>query len=203
MKNKSKYFLIIVLIITALSSCKAQENLIVKKIDEAGSNQALEDSVINNLRNNNDIVIAYAVENFAWVRKINYTIIAQKNGEWKGYQYNVSLMKQNPSQSIVSAKINKNACDSLVAYLLQTNAWKIKGDSGSNFCVNGSKNCNINDAASGRLWVITKKTVFNPSYYAPEFYEKCCPDKDRALFLSIKNKIENSVSINNAQGSNM
>jgi hypothetical protein len=203
MMKKVKAFLFTVLIIAAFASCKAQQNLLIQKIDEAGSNQVLEDSIINNLRNNNDIVIAYAVENFAWVRKINYTILAQKNGEWKGYQYNVSLMKQNPSQSITSINIKKNACDSLMNFIAQTKAWTIKGDNDSSFCANGSKNCNINDASSARLWIITKKTVFNSSYYAPEFYETCCPDKERALFLSIKNKIENSVSISSEQGSNM
>ena len=130
-------------------------------------------------------------------------ILAQQNGNWKGYQYKLNLMQQNPSQSITSININKNACDSLLIHIIQTNAWTIKGDSGSNFCSNGNKNCNINDAASERLWIITKKTVFNPSYYAPGFYEKCCPDKDRALFLSIKNKIENSVSNSSEQDSNM
>ena len=201
--KKAEIFLFGMFLTAVFTSCKAQQNLVIQQLDEAGSNQALEDSVINNLRNNNDIVIAYAVENFAWVRKINYTIIAQKNGEWKGYLYNVNLMKQNPSQSIAPANINKNACDSLMSYLIQSKAWTIKGDSGGNFCTNGSKNCNINDAASARLWIITKKTVFNPSYYAPEFYENCCPDKDRALFLSIKNKIENSIAISSEQGSNM
>src|SRR4051812_5930451 len=109
--KKVEIFLFAMFITASCASCKAQQNSIIQKIDEAGSNQVLEDTVINNLRNNNDIVIAYAVENFAWVRKINYTIIAQQNGEWKGYQYNVSLMKQNPSQSIVSGSVNKNACD--------------------------------------------------------------------------------------------
>jgi hypothetical protein len=202
MKNKGKYFLFGVCIIVVLvASCKAQENLSVKKIDDAGTNQDLEDSVISNLRSNNDIIVAYAVENFAWARSINYIILAQKNGEWKGFRYKRSLMKQNPSQSISSVSINNNACDSLLTYVLQTNAWSIKGDNGETFCTNGSKNCNINDAASGRLWIITKKTVFNPSYYAPEFYEKCCPDKDRALFLSIKDKIENCTG--SEQGINM
>ncbi len=201
--KKGKFLLLGVFVTAVLASCKAQENLIIKKIDEAGTNQVLEDSVINSLRNDNDIVIAYAVENFAWVKKIDFIILAQKSGNWKGYQYKLNLMQQNPSHSITSITTDKNACDSLLTYITQTNAWTIKGDSGSNFCSGGNKNCNINDAASGRLWIITKKTVFNPSYYAPEFYEKCCPDKDRALFLSIKNKIEKSVSISTEEDGNM
>lgn len=193
--KKLKYILFTACIIIVVASCKAQKNSVIKQVDIAGNNQPLEDSVINNLRRDNDILIAYAVENFAWVKTINYLIIAQKNDEWKGYEYKVNLMKQNPSQNISPININKASCDSLIDYIMQTKAWTIKGDNGTNFCTNGSKNCNINDAASARLWIITKKTVFNPSYYAPEFYETCCSDKDRALFLSIKNKIESGVNI--------
>lgn len=203
MMKTAKTFLFITFMITVLTSCKAQQNSFIQKMDEAGTNQDLEDSVISNLRINNDIVIAYAIENFAWVKKIDFIILAQQNGNWTGYSYKRNLMQQNLSQSITSININKNACDSLLTYIIQTNAWTIRGDSGSNFCSNGNKNCNINDAASERLWIITKKTVFNPSYYAPEFYEKCCPDKDRELFLSIKKKIENSVSNSSEQDSNM
>ena len=32
------------------------------------------------------------------------------------------------------------------------------------------------------LWIITKTAAINPSYYAPEFYENCCPEKQRGLF---------------------
>jgi hypothetical protein len=191
-----KLFLLGIFVIT-IASCMAQKNSIITAVDQAGNNQPLEDSVLNNLRNDNDIVIAYAIENFAWVRKINYTIIAQKNGEWKGYEYERNLMKQNLSQKISSVSVNKTACDSLVNYIMQNKVWTIKGDNGENFCTNGNKNCNIFDVATERLWIITNQTVINPSYYAPEFYEKCCPDKDRALFLSVKKKIENNVSSKN------
>ena len=191
---KNTKFLLSGFFLITLASCMAQKNSIITEVDEAANNQPLEDSVINNLRNDNDIVIAYAVENFAWVKKINYTIVAQKNGEWKGFVYERSFMKQDPSQNINSININKNACDSLIDYIQQAKAWTITGDNGTNFCTNSSRNCNINDAASGRLWIITKKSVINPSYYAPEFYEKCCPDKDRALFLSIKEKIEKAAN---------
>ncbi len=201
--NISKIFLLISFIFMIIISCKAKQTSIINKVDEAAGNKVLEDSVITNLRNNNDIVIAYADENFAWVRKIDYTILAQQNGVWKGYTYKVSLMKLNPSQRISSLNINKNVCDSLVEYLIKNKAWTIKGDTGNVFCANGNANCNINDASSGRLWIITKKAVINPSYYAPEFYENCCPNKERALFLSIKNKIENSVRFNSTQDSNM
>lgn len=190
----TKNFSLLIFVIILFTSCVAQKASIINRFDAAGKDQPLEDSILNNLRNENDIVIAYAIENFAWVKKIGYKIIAQKDGKWQGYDYTVNLMRTDASRSIGPAKINEAVCDSLAAYLTQTNAWKIKGDSGTNFCTNGSTNCNINDAASERLWIITKKTVMNPSYYAPEFYEQCCPDINRALFLSVKKKIESCIT---------
>jgi hypothetical protein len=181
-------------------SCKAQKISVVRQVDSFGNDQPIEDSVIRRLRENNDLIVAYAVENFAWVRSVNYLIIASKNDEWTGYWYYVNLM-HNQSQSNVPgninpAEVNQAACDSLVQFITQTKAWNIRGDSGQNFCPGSNKSCNINDAAGARLWIITQKGLVNPSYYAPEFFEQCCPgDKDRALFLSITKKIQDLVSV--------
>ena len=196
---KRKYFLPFLIIALYGISCSAQKNMLVQQVDNRGNNQIIEDSVIRRLRANNDIVIAYATENFAWVRSISYLIITQNNGEWMGYQYYVNLMRNQPLASapgnINPAIVSAAACDSLLQYLTQHEAWNIKGDAGQNFCPDGNNGCNINDASSARLWIITKKGLANPSYYAPDFFEECCPDKNRALFLSITNKIQNIVAV--------
>ena len=193
-----KQFLVSVIVILALGSCSAQKNSIAEQVDAFGTNQPIEDSVIRRLRGENDLVIAYAIENFAWVRSINYVIIAKKNDEWMGYHYYVNLMRNQTQPSapgnINPAVVNKSSCDSLLEYMQQTKSWTIRGDSGQNFCPNANTSCNINDAPGARLWIITKQALVNPGYYAPEFFEECCPgDKDRALFLSITKKIENIV----------
>jgi hypothetical protein len=195
-----KQLLLPAIIVAVFVSCSAQKNSLMQQVDVLGNDKTIEDSVIRKLRNENDLVIAYAVENFAWVRSINYVIIARKNDEWTGYHYYVNLMR-NQSQpgapgNINPAVVNKSACDSLLQYISQTKAWNIPGDSGQNFCPGSGKGCNINDAAGTRLWIITKKGLINPSYYAPEFFEQCCPgDKDRALFLSITKKIQEIVVV--------
>ena len=38
----------------------------------------IEDSVLQKLQAENDLIIAYAVENFAWVKSIDYHIISAK-----------------------------------------------------------------------------------------------------------------------------
>ena len=161
----------------------------------------MEDSVINNLRNNNDIVIAYAVENFAWVRKINYTFLHKKMDEWKGYHYNVNLMKQNPSQSIVSININKTACDSLMAYIAQTKAWAIKGDNGRIFVQTEVRTVILMMLHQGVYGSSQKKLYSILLIMHLNFMKNVALIKTGALFLSIKNKIETCVD--NEQGTNM
>ena len=196
-KNLFKLICIMALINTG---CSAQKNILENNVDVPGTKQQpIEDSILRKLQTENDLVIAYAVENFAWVRSIDYHIIAQKNNEWKGYSYHLNLM-HNASGSPTIIKdviVNNAACNAALNYINENKAWTIPGDSGNGFCNDGNKNCNINDAASARLWIITKNTVVNPSYYAPEFFEKCCPDKQRGLFVSITKKIAAIFGSNN------
>lgn len=171
--------------------CSAQKTSLISNIETLGNKQAVEDDILHKLQTENDLIIAYAVENFAWVKSMDYHIIAQKDNKWKGYSYHKNLMTTSAGSPtlITEEKVNKAACDSILNYVTEKQAWIIKGDNGENFCTDGNKNCNINDASSLRLWLITKNAVINPSYYAPDFYEKCCPDEQRGLFLSITKKI--------------
>jgi hypothetical protein len=198
MKN---YLKIIIVIMLLNIGCSAQKNSLISNIELAGNKQPVDDETIKKLQNENDLIIAYAVENFAWVKSMDYHIISQKNNEWKGYKYHRNLMTNNAGSptTITSEKINKAACDSILNYITEKKAWTIKGDSEDGFCSNGNKNCNINDASGLRLWLITKNAVINPSYYAPDFFEKCCPNEQRGLFLSITKKIAAAFGDNNEQ----
>ncbi|MBS1744955.1 MAG: hypothetical protein JST21_02170 [Bacteroidetes bacterium] len=173
------------------TGCSAQKNLIEQNINSTGSQQTIDDAELKKLQTENDLVIAFAVENFAWVKSIDYFIIAKNNNGWKGYKYHCNLMQGNAASptSIHSQDVNSTDCDAVVKYISDNEGWNIKGDSGNGFCSDGNKNCNINDAPGSRLWMITKAAYINPSYYAPQFFEKCCPEKQRGIFLSITQKI--------------
>jgi hypothetical protein len=124
----------------------------------------------------------------------------QKGDEWKSLTYQKSLTPSGtPNKLSEPVAVDKAACDALVNYIAENKAWSIPGDSENGFCVNGSKTCNINDAPGARLWLITKNTALAPAYYAPEFYEKCCPEKQRGLFVSITQKISAIVKEKNAE----
>lgn len=182
------------------TGCSAQKNSITESINAAGNKQPVEDAVLQSLQAENDLVIAYAIENYAWAKSIDYRILVQKNNEWKGYSYHKNLRPSStPAKLSEPASIDKTAADALLNYMAENNAWTIPGDSENGFCTDGNKTCNINDAPGARLWMITKTAAIAPGYYAAEFYEKCCPEKQRGLFVSIAKKINALVSVKNAE----
>jgi len=184
------FFKLIIIMAVINSGCSAQKNLLEQNINAISKEQP-EDSVLKKLQSENDLVIAYAIENYAWVKSMDYHIIVQNNNSWKGYTYHLNMMHNNAGSPtvIAPATVDEAACNAILNYLTENKAWEIKGDNGENFCTDGNKNCNINDAANARLWIITKNGSVNPSYYAPDFYEKCCPEKQRGLFVTIAHKI--------------
>jgi len=187
-----KHWLILIIAIVFMNAgCKAQKNMLTENINNAADKQPVEDSILQKLQSENDLVIAFAVEKYAWVRSIDYRILAQNNNEWKGYIYHKNLMSNNTGSPTTASeiKVDKTAADALLNFLTENKAWTIKGDSENGFCADGNKNCNINDAAGSRLWLITKTAAINPAYYAPDFFENCCPEKQRGLFLTITKKI--------------
>lgn len=188
---KQHFFKLFFFMAMVNTGCSAQKNLVEQNINSSGNKQAIEDDELKKLQSENDLVIAFAVENFAWVKSIDYFIIAKNSNGWKGYKYHHNLMRGNAGTptSIQSHDVNSTDCDAVVKYISDNEGWNIKGDSGQDFCSDGNKNCNINDAPGSRLWMITKTAYISPSYYAPQFYEKCCPEKQRGIFLSITQKI--------------
>lgn len=184
----------IILFTTVILSCNNTRVMSANSFDEYARTEQVEDSFLLSLQQSNDVVIAYAIESFAWVKAISYQIITLKDGEWKGYTYNKKITG-GPVETHQNLSISKKDCDDAWKYIQTTEAWKIKGDSGTNFCSGDKKsNCNINDGVTWRLLIITKDKIIDPSYYEPEFYENCCPgNTDRKLFLDVVNKIKKSI----------
>lgn len=196
----SNYLKLIIIMAFMHTGCSAQKTSITENINASANKQPVEDAVLQTLQSENDLVIAYAIENFAWARSIDYRILVQKDNVWKGYTYHKSMMPSgSPAKLSEPATIDKAAAGALLKYIIENNAWAIPGDSEDGFCPNGNKNCNINDAPGARLWMITKTAAIAPGYYAAEFYEKCCPEKQRGLFVSIAKKINAIVSVKNAE----
>ena len=197
MKN---YFILILIAAVMNTGCSAQKNMLAENVNASAKKQIVEDDVLKKLQSENDLVIAYAYENFAWIKSMNYFILAQQNNEWKAYRYYKNLMPNNSGTptSLTPVQADKAASDSLLNYMEENKAWTIPGDGEKGYCADGNKDCNIYDAAGNRLWIITKDAAINPGYYAAEFYEECCPEKQRGLFVSIGKKIQAIVGDDNA-----
>ncbi|CAN5125222.1 hypothetical protein BH11BAC6_BH11BAC6_01560 [soil metagenome] len=155
------------------------------------------DSFLHTLQQNNEVVLAFAVETFAWAKTVNYHIIALNKNEWKGYTYYINKSSGNLSK-LMEVSVSEDECSAVWKFIQDKQAWKIKGDDGTGFCSGSQKsNCNINDGAGWRLLIIIKDKIADPAYYEPAFYEECCPgNEERKLFIEVSDKIKNAVKLN-------
>jgi len=165
--------------------------MFTNQIDEYGSTEQLTDSVLHSLQQNNELILAFAVETNAWVRAVNYKVLAMNKDQWKGYTYYVNNTT-HISSGLKPAEVSNDTCNSLWNFFQTREVPKIIGDNGENYCIGDKKNnCNINDGATWRLILLTKNKVIDLSFYEPEYYENCCPgNADRELFLQAVNKIK-------------
>lgn len=202
-----------VMIISVTSACsqtqKITMNEFIHKVNNATvrSNEEL-DSVLQVLQQQNDLLLVFADENFAWTRTSTYYILAKNKEQWKGYYYkgsNRQMPVPKNETNFVTINVSQDEADSVLNYFNANNLWEVPGDNGKNFCnndssVSGNKpvtsKCNIYDANTWQLFMITKTKVISPSYYAPEFYERCCPgNMHRKHFVEAAKKIKDLVSI--------
>src|SRR6478735_3155632 len=102
-KHSIQFIIIIICMIT--TGCSAQKTMFTENVNAATGKQPVEDSVLQKLQNENELVIAFAIEKFAWVRSIDYHILAQNNNEWKGYVYHKNLMYNNPGSPTAASEI--------------------------------------------------------------------------------------------------
>lgn len=175
-------------------SCRNTKAMSKDTIEQFGREEQVTDSVLHELQKNNDVVIAFAVAHYAWVKMIRYDILAMRNNEWKAYTYTVNNTNHT-SSGLSEVAVLKDSAESVWKFIQQKEAAKIKGDNGEDFCSGDKKStCNINDGANWQLLFITKTSIADPSYYEPQFYENCCPgNTDRQLFIEVANKIKNAV----------
>jgi hypothetical protein len=173
-------------------SCRSSKAMTANPTEQKERQEQLEDSVLINLQQNNELVLAFAVETYAWARTKNYKILTLNNNEWKGYNYKINNSTHS-SSGLIPVTVSADSCDALWKFIKEKDATKITGDNGKDFCPGDkNKNCNINDGATWRLLFITKDSVITPSYYEPQFYEDCCPgNANRQLFLGVAGKIKN------------
>jgi len=193
-----RIFLAVAVII--ILSCNNTRVMSASNLNEYGRTEQVTDTFIHSLQQNNELVLAFAVETYAWAKTISYHILVKNKNEWKGYNYFVSITGGG-SQKKELVKVSNDECNAVWSFMQSKEAWKITGDKGEDFCCGAKKsNCNINDGTTWRLLIITKDKVTDPSYYEPAFFEKCCPgNEERKLFLEATDKIKHAVPAVNGE----
>ena len=164
------------------------QNVNKTKSDAKGINLQLK-----KLQLQNDFIIAFATLNYAWLRKATYYVLANKNNEWKLYIYQstLTLLPVDTTTEIISVSISSDSAEAIKKLYASSQLLKTNGDENRMFCGN-KKNCNITDAETWTLSIATPKNIHTTTYYAPEFFEKCCPGNlYRQQFIAIAKEIKN------------
>lgn len=201
------------IIVSCGSSRETSAKSFADSLDNAlpAVNQVTLDSTLSALQQQNDLLLVFGDQNFAWTRTTTYYILAKNGNEWKGYFYIAPNTPSPGASNIVynPVTVSTAEADSVLAYFDNNVLWQVKGDNGKDYCsTNNDGNdkqtvtnkCNIYDANTWEILMIAKNKVLSPSYYAPEFYERCCPgNMDRKHFVEAAKKIQSLIQKNNAE----
>ncbi len=161
------------------------KDTLLKNINSSTADTEIKNPQLKKLQEDNDLTIAFASLNYAWTRKGTYYILACKNNSWKFYSYQSKLPPSSDAKTEVASLNVSDSSAQTIKKLYESSAlWKTNGDEGD-FC-NGKNDCNITDAETWTLSVATPQNIHTTTYYAPEFFENCCPGNvDRRQFIAI------------------
>jgi hypothetical protein len=190
-----KNILAVILLMSLFASCKSQQ-LPITQTENYDQQNAADDSVLNVLRQTNNLVFVFAEEKFSWSRSSAYYILAHHKNKWTAILYGKkntvrpgSGLPQTPV-SYDSFAVSQSSCDSIFQYFKAHEIWKIKGEDPQH-----GANCSaaINDAENWRIIIFTQKNYTDAGYFAPEFYQQHCPDADRQTFIEAAKKIQTLI----------
>ena len=180
-----------------LVSCTSSQRLLIRQVDKSGTEASPEDSTLRVLQSNSQLLLIFVNENFLFSRVRSYNILAYHNGKWTAILYGAGNMIRPgsglPETPVTydSFAVSQQNCDSIQRYLLDNRIWAVPGDDGKHFCSDTLSNCTLKNGTRWRLLIMTPGKMIDRSYYAPEFFEKCCPgNPERKIFIEACKKIE-------------
>jgi glucose-6-phosphate 1-dehydrogenase len=138
---------LIVLLMTVILSCNNTRGMSASSFDQYARTEQVSDSFLLSLQQQNEVVIAFAVESYAWVRSVDYKIITLNKGVWKGYTY-YRRITGGASEKHETISVSNDSCNAVWKFIQTNEAWKIKGDSGKDFCSGSEKRIVILTMAS-------------------------------------------------------
>lgn len=115
-----------------LASCSSSRSFsngdVVSKINDSAMKQQQEelDSVLSALQQQNELLLVFADQNFAWTRMTSYHILAKNGDQWKGYFYKTSNRKMPASTNTIYKEmpVQKKDADAVLTYFNENELWK-------------------------------------------------------------------------------
>ena len=180
----------------AQSSTNTSNDTLIQIINKSKRDTIIINSQIEILAKQNDLIFAFATLNYAWTRKGIFYVLTCKNKEWKLYSFQSKLSGtlHDSTISITSTNVSIARVETIKHLYTLSQLWTTSGDEKGLFC-NGKKDCNITDAETWILSVATPQNIHTTKYYAPEFFEQCCPGNPyRQQFVAIAKEIQKLAS---------
>lgn len=182
----------------ANAQCITKKNLkkLAAQVTKYGKPGISGDSVIQMIRKSGSLTIGYTEYNNTWRHgPVTYYIISLSRTHCAAYKYTkLETVKTGEKPfRLDTLKLPASIIDSLPE-ILKTNApWKIKHNETADDdpCSHNDpmqmRTCNVHDATSKALLLLTPTRKASSSYYAPDYYEyTCCPgNPERQRFLNV------------------
>jgi hypothetical protein len=190
MSLRKLYFISTIVCLTSFG-CSAQLKDVVRKTDKSSANNFLTDSVLSSIKGRYDLVVGYSIASNSTL-PVQYYLVAFNQTSTKAYKYKVRqyATSQQKLFQLDSIAVDNSTRDSVLEVYNSDEGWSLKHneDSSTGYCADFEKfaYCNISDGETYSFIVFTKKTGTASSFYAPQFFEKCCPGNDaRKRFLAL------------------
>lgn len=180
----------------AKSSFHSSNDTLIQLVNQSKKDTGHINTTLNKLAKENDLIIAFATLNYAWTRTGTYHILVLKNKQWKLYSYQSKLSSalNDSIPQIDSINLIDSTAEKIKQLYASSQLWNINGGENKLFC-NNKKDCNITDAETWTLTIATPQNIHTTTYYAPDFFESCCPGNSyRHSFVAIVKEIEKIVS---------
>lgn len=183
------------IIITACSSNKnlAQTNVktttdsLLQHINHSTTDTKVVNPHLVKLAGENDLVIAFGTLNYAWTRTGKFYVLTSHNNAWQLYTYEVKLpfTQADETAALTPQNVSPEMAEKIKKLCAASELWQTNGDKDGRFC-SGKNNCNITDAETWTISIATQKNIHTTTYYAPQFFEECCPGNPyRQRFVAI------------------
>lgn len=176
----------------AQSTSNSSSDTLIQIINKSKRDTGHINTELKKLAKENDLIIAYVTSTEGWSRTETHYVLASKNRIWTLYSYRTSLFSESDTAiQFTSTHIQDSSAENIKHLYALSGLWRTNGDERDDKFCNDDRVCMISDDATCSLTVATPQNIHTTTYYAPDFFESCCPGNPyRHSFVAIVKEIE-------------